>query len=55
MFLKEHADVREKVEAKLMPLLGLKPPEAPTGGTAASAGVGAQKGAAPAAPATRRR
>jgi hypothetical protein len=25
MFLKEHADVRAKLEAKLLPLLGLRP------------------------------
>jgi len=33
MFLKEHPDVRTKIEAKLMPLLGLKAPGAPAAGT----------------------
>jgi recombination protein RecA len=31
LFLKEHADVRQKIEAKLYPALGLRPPGAPTG------------------------
>ena len=31
MFLKEHADVRAKIEAKVLPLLGLKVPGAPAG------------------------
>jgi hypothetical protein len=39
MFLKEHADIRSKIEQKLLPLLGLKAPNivAPsTNGTAAA-------------------
>ena len=28
MFLKEHADIRAKIEAKLFPLMGLKTPGA---------------------------
>jgi len=48
-FLKEHADVRAKIEAKLLPLLGLKAPATPaTNGTAATAE--AAKSPAPAAP-----
>jgi recombination protein RecA len=46
MFLKEHADVRAKIEAKLRPLLGLRPAE--PGSTApAVAGEAAEKPAAP--------
>ena len=37
LFLKEHADVRAQVEAKLMPLLGLKPAGAPAAEAAPAA------------------
>jgi recombination protein RecA len=49
LFLKEHADVKAKVEAKLLPLLGLKAP----GASAAPgvAGNGTEAAAAPAKPA----
>ncbi|MFI5372250.1 MAG: recombinase RecA [Candidatus Eisenbacteria bacterium] len=48
LFLKEHVDVRAQVEAKLLPMLGLKAPGAP-----AASSNGAQAAhAAPAAPAT---
>jgi RecA/RadA recombinase len=50
LFLKEHRDVRAQLEAKLLPLLGLKVPAAPnaaaTGGTATSAEPSATKPAA---------
>jgi recombination protein RecA len=52
LFLKEHADIRAQVEAKLMPLIGLKPvtPAADTGGpkpaSAAPAGGPSRPGAA---------
>jgi recombination protein RecA len=44
LFLKEHADVRAKVEAKLLPLLGLKTPASPVG--PGVAGNGAEPAAA---------
>jgi recombination protein RecA len=47
MFLKEHADVRRKVEIKLLPQLGLKAPEAPA---AAPAPAAAATAPAPATP-----
>ena len=54
MFLKEHADVRAKLEAKLRPLLGLRPVE-PEPAVPAVAGEVAEKPAppAPAAPVAR--
>ena len=39
LFLKEHADVRAKIEAKLMPLLGLKASAAPAGAGAPANGA----------------
>ena len=52
MFLKEHSDVRAKIEAKLMPLLGLKAPAAPAGANGSAPAADAPKPgvAAPAAP-----
>ena len=47
LFLKEHADIRMQVEAKLLPLLGLKPSAFAPMANATAAAV-----AAPAAPAT---
>jgi recombination protein RecA len=47
LFLKEHADVKGKVEAKLLPLLGLKPAAVAAG----PAGNGAEAAASAAAPA----
>ena len=47
LFLKEHADVRQKIEAKVLPALGLKP----GGGMAASDGAPAAAAGAPAPPA----
>ncbi len=53
MFLKEHKDVRAKIEAKLMPLLGLKVQGAPAGsnGSAPAAEAARPGAAAPGAPA----
>jgi recombination protein RecA len=53
LFLKEHPDVRAKIEAKLLPMLGLKvagPAPAPSSGTV---GDGPPKAAAPSAPPAR--
>src|SRR5580765_8491295 len=52
MFLKEHKDVRLKIEAKLMPLLGLKI-IAPAGTNGAAPAPEAAKAAAPPAPPAR--
>jgi recombination protein RecA len=46
MFLKEHKDVRAKIEAKLLPQLGLKVSGAPLGANGASAAPEAAKPAA---------
>jgi recombination protein RecA len=60
MFLKEHADVRRQIEAKLFPLLGLKAPAPANGAPASAAAPAAEKvadaprpAAAAAAPAPR--
>ncbi len=45
LFLREHRDIRSRIEAKLYPLLGLKPPAA-----AASSSNGAEPPRAPGAP-----
>jgi recombination protein RecA len=50
LFLKEHRDVRAQLEAKLLPLLGLKAPAAATGGSAAGAEPSAAKPAGGAPP-----
>src|SRR5512136_2441243 len=53
LFLKEHADVREKLEAKLLPELGLKPTTGASGAAAPAAvavGDGPAKVSAPAPP-----
>jgi len=47
MFLKEHADVRRKVEIKLLPQLGLKAPEAPAAVPAPAAAATAPAPATP--------
>lgn len=49
LFLKEHADVRQQIEAKLFPLIGLKPPGAvtPAPPADADAAKGAPAGATP--------
>ena len=58
LFLKEHADVKRAVEAKLFPLLGLRVPESSNGPAAATPSAGPRPGApapvpaAPAKPAT---
>ena len=64
MFLREHADVRLGVEAKLLPLIGLKAPElknspapaangtAATAATAPTAAAAKPSATTPAAPAT---
>ena len=47
LYLKEHADVRAKLEAKLFPLLGLKPPGTPAASTpVAMVGTGTAPAAA---------
>jgi len=54
LFLKEHRDIRAQVEAKLLPLLGLKAPVATSGATAAGGetpGAKPPAGPAPAKPA----
>jgi len=51
LFLKEHRDIRALLEAKLLPLLGLKVPAATTGGIAAGADTPAAKPAGVAPPA----
>jgi len=49
MFLKEHADVRARIEAKLLPQLGLKAPAAGAGPAANGTEPPAAKPAAPGA------
>ncbi len=49
LFLKEHADVRAQIEAKVLPALGLKP--AGAGATSPAASAGPSRSAAPAPPA----
>src|SRR5580765_3670864 len=51
LFLKEHADVRKAIEAKLLPAMGMKVPE-PTAGAPAVPNV-PKPGAAPAPPAAK--
>ena len=46
LFLKEHADVRRQIEAKLYPLIGLKVPEAAAGGASAATAAPADGGGA---------
>jgi RecA/RadA recombinase len=50
LFIKEHADVRKAIEAKLMPALGMK---APVATEPAASAPGAKPGAAPATPAAK--
>jgi recombination protein RecA len=47
LFLKEHADIRAKIEAKVLPLLGLR---APASGTPATNGSSPEPARAPGAP-----
>ncbi|MCC6348336.1 MAG: recombinase RecA [Candidatus Eisenbacteria bacterium] len=51
MFLKEHPDVRSRIEARLFPLLGLKTPAAPAAAAAPPANGAATPAARPQAPA----
>src|SRR4029077_9198989 len=46
MFLKEHTDIRAKIEAKVLPMLGLKVPTAPP----STNGVSSEVAKAPGAP-----
>jgi hypothetical protein len=50
MFLKEHTDVRRKLEGKLLPQLGLKTAEAPAAPASTAPVPGPAPAAAPAAP-----
>jgi len=52
LFLKEHADVRKAIEAKLLPALGMKAPESAAAAPNASTPA-AKPGAAPAPPAAK--
>jgi recombination protein RecA len=52
LFLKEHADVRKAIEAKLLPALGMKAPESAAAGTPATP-TAAKPGTAPAPPAAK--
>jgi recombination protein RecA len=51
MFLKEHADIRAKIEAKVLPMLGLKAPMPNSMGNGEAAKAPAAPGIAPAKPA----
>jgi recombination protein RecA len=51
LFLKEHADVRGQIEAKVLPALGLAPPAAPAGAPREAGSAPAATPATPAAPA----
>jgi recombination protein RecA len=53
LFLKEHDDIRLKIEAKLFPLIGLKAPGAPAAGTNGAAANGTASAEAKAAAAAR--
>jgi recombination protein RecA len=50
LFLKEHPDVRAKIEAKLLPMMGLKVAESAPAPSSGTAGDGPPKAAAPPAP-----
>jgi recombination protein RecA len=51
MFLKEHADIRARIEAKVLPMLGLKAPMPNSMGNGEAAKAPAAPGIAPAKPA----
>jgi hypothetical protein len=50
MFLKEHADIRAKIESKVLPMLGLKAPASPPSTNGTANGTAPEPAKAPGAP-----